>query len=282
MRKNIISAAAGCAAIALLVFSPRAALALGPVYCTNCSTIVEQAVMAGKQLEQLAQEIQTAQNTLNFYMNAVQNTANLPFTVFNDITGTVSQITSIGQRAQMLINQTGTMISNLGTGSAYPVATITDLQNQLATEQIAVSNAMTQAGNALNTLSGQLPANASNFAALHSQALGSSGREQSLQTLAGVAATQGQVATQRQATSIAVEQAMLTAQTAQFDRNAANDALNKQDLANAVAADCAALASTGGSFWGCSASGAAPAATPAAAPATTTVAATTASTVATQ
>jgi type IV secretion system protein TrbJ len=281
MRRAIISAVAGSAATALLVFSLRPALALGPVYCTNCSTIVEQAVMAGKQLEQLAQEIQTAQNTLNFYMNAVQNTANLPFTVFNDITGTVSQITSIGQRAQMLINQTGTMIDNLGTGSAYPVATITDLQNQLATEQIAVSNAMTQAGNALNTLSGQLPANASNFSALHSQALGASDRQQSLQTLAGVAAAQGQVATQRQATSIAVEQAMLTAQTAQIDRNAANDALNKQDLANAVAADCAALALTGGSFWGCSA-GAAPAATPAAAPATTTVAATTTSTVAMQ
>ena len=277
MRRTIISAAAGCAAIALLVFSPRGALALGPVYCTNCSTIVEQAVMAGKQLEQLAQEIQTAQNTLNFYMNAVQNTANLPFTVFNDITGTVGQITSIGQRARMLINQTGTMISNLGTGSAYPVATITDLQNQLATEQIAVSNAMTQAGNALDTLSRQLPASASNFAALQSQALAASGRQQSLQTLAGVAAAQGQVATQRQATSIAVEQGLLTAQTAMIDRKAANDALNKQDLANAVAADCAALASTGGSFWGCSGGGAAPAAS-----ATTTVAATTAITVATQ
>ncbi|MGH7090846.1 MAG: hypothetical protein ACREFQ_18270, partial [Stellaceae bacterium] len=86
----------------------------------------------------------------------------------------------------------------------------------------------------------------------HAQALGTSGRQQSLQTLAGIAASQGQVQTQAQTTSIAVQQALLTTQMAMIDRAAANDALNKSDLNNALAADCAALASTGGSFWGCS------------------------------
>lgn len=282
MRKVAISAFAGVAISALLVFSARPAYAVGPVYCTNCSTVIEQAVMAGKQLEQLAQEIQTAENTLNTYENAVFNTANLPSTVFSDITGTVTQITSIGQRAQMLINQTGAMINNLGTGAGYPIGTITDLQNQLAAEQIAVSNAMTQAGNALNMLSGQLPGASSNFAALHTQALGTSGRQQTLQTLAGVLAAKGQVSTQRQATSIAVEQGLLTAQTAVIDRNAANDALNKQDIVNALQADCAALSAVGGT---CSTgTGITPATAPAASPAAppTTVATSTTTTVATQ
>lgn len=263
MKKVVVSALVGVAAAALLAFSPAPAYAID-VECLNCSTIVEQAVMAGKQLEQLAQEIQTAQNTLNTYINAVQNTENLPVTVFNDITGTVNQIASIGQQSQMLINQTKTMIDNLGTGAGYPVATINDLQTQLASEQIAVSNAMRQAGAALNTLNGQLPSNSSNFSALHSQALGASGRQQSLQTLAGAVAALGQVQTQAQSTAVSVQQGLLTAQTAMIDRNAANDALNKQDLVNDVQADCAALASTGGSFWGCGGGAATPTTTAAA------------------
>jgi P-type conjugative transfer protein TrbJ len=247
--RKIVAVAAGVAVCALL-HAPQARAQA--VTCLNCSTLVEQAVMAGKQIEQLAQEIQVAENTLNTFMYAVQNTVNLPFTAFNDITGTVNQIASIGQRSQMLIDQTKMMIDNLGTGAGYPVGTIADLQNQLAAEQIAVSNAMRQAGLALNTLSGQLPANSANFAALHAQALGTSGRQQSLQTLAGIAASQGQVQTQAQTTGVAVQQALLTTQAAMIDRAAANDALNKSDLANALAADCAALAATGGSFWGCS------------------------------
>lgn len=260
MRKIVVSAVVGVAAAALLVFSPLPAHAID-VECLNCSTVVEQAIMAGKQLEQLAQEIQTAENTLNTYVNAVQNTVNLPVSVFNDITGTVNQIASIGQRSQMLINQTKTMIDNLGTGAGYPVATITDLQNELASDQIAVSDAMKTAGNALDFLNGQLPTNAANFAALHSQALGASGRQQSIQTLAGVAAAQGQVSTQRQAAGIAVQQALLTTQMEMVDRGAANAALNTNDLNNDVQADCAALAATGGSFWGCGGGTATPAAT---------------------
>jgi type IV secretion system protein TrbJ len=245
MKKYLL---AGVTAVALATAS-LAGHAAGPVFCTNCSTVTEQLLQFARQLEQLQQEIQTAENTLNFYMNAVQNTVSLPSTVYRDLTNDVNQITSIATRANMLAGQTGQMLSNLGASGGYPFGTaVTNWHTQITTESNAISEALTTAANVLNLQPQQLANDAATLAALQSQALSSTGRQQALQTLAGVTATIGQSIQKSQSTLATALQGMMTYETAQRDQQAMFQAVNDQDLETTLTNECAAISSLGGTL----------------------------------
>ena len=107
---------AGIAIIALAM----PAHAQQSVFCVNCSTLSQELISYGKQLEQLANEINIATNTLNTYTTLIRNTVSLPQNIFRDITGTVNQLGSIGKQASLLSSNTGDMLSKLGGGS-YPL-----------------------------------------------------------------------------------------------------------------------------------------------------------------
>ena len=124
--------------------------------CTNCSTIGQQLLDYARQLSQLQQEIQTAQNTLNFYINAVQNTLALPGTVYRDLTGDINQITSIANTANMLVGQTGQMLTNLSSTSGYPLGGITNWHQELSNESAAIAQALKAAAGVLNLQPTQL------------------------------------------------------------------------------------------------------------------------------
>lgn len=221
------------------------------VLCVNCSTIAQQLLGYARQLYQLQQEIQTAQNTLQFYLNAVQNTANLPGTVYRDITSDVQQIESIANSANMLSGNTGIMLGNLGSVTGYPLAATQNWQQRLIAENNTIARAMTAAANVLQQQQAALQTNAATLNSLQSQALGTNGRQATLQTLAGIEATIGQQIQSQQGTLAAAVQAMMTYQTARADRQAITDAAEQQDLQRAQQATCQALAAGGGSSNAC-------------------------------
>lgn len=215
------------------------------VICVNCSTVAQQLLNYARQLEQLQQEIQTATNTLNFYTNALQNTASLPNTVYRDITSDIQRIEGIAQQASMLGGQTGTMLGNLSAPGGYPIANANTYAAQIAMESQAVANAMRQAANILNLQPNQLQNSGATLAALESQATNSNSRNAILQTLAGTTAATGQLVATQQGALTAAMQAMLTYDTAKADREAYTVALTTAQERAGIQAACTADAATG-------------------------------------
>lgn len=240
MRKLVL----GAAAAAALLAAP-AAKADMPAVCTNCSTIAQQLLNYARQLEQLQQEIQTAQNTLNFYTNAVQNTASLPSTVYRDITGDIARIEGIANTASMLGGQTGITIGNLAVPGGYPIGNYSNFTTQLLAEDNAIANAMTQMANVLNLQPSQLQNDFPTLSALQSQAMATTGRQQALQSLAGITATVGQQIGKQQGTLTAAFQAIATYDTAQADRQAVLDAAARQAARREISASCQVMAQSG-------------------------------------
>lgn len=221
------------------------------VVCVNCSTIAQQLLGYARQLYQLQQEIQTTQNTLNFYLNAVQNTANLPGTVYRDITSDVQRIEGIANTANMLSGNSGIILGNLASAAGYPLASVQNWQQQIITENNTISGAMAAAANVLQQQQTALQTNAATLNSLQSQALGTGGRQATLQTLAGIEATVGQQIQSQQGTLSAAVQAIMTYQTARTDRQALIDAANANDINMGLQAACQTVAASGGTSTAC-------------------------------
>lgn len=251
-RKRLL---AGVAAAALLAAGDpgfvREADAQMAVTCVNCSTIAQQLLGYVRQLYQLQQEIQTAQNTLNFYLNAVQNTVGLPANLYRDITSDIARIQGVAQQASMLGGFTGTMLTNIGTPGGYPMVGANTYLVQVEQETAAVANAMQQVGNLLNLQPSQLQNSSATLAALQAQASSSNSRNAILQALAGTTATTGQLIGTQLSTLSALMQAQLTAKTAETDREAYRAAYTALEEQAALQADCTAAASVGASPPAC-------------------------------
>jgi len=212
------------AAIALGAGHSRPALAIGADYCTNCSTIVEQLLMAGKQLEQLQQEIQTAQNTLNFYLTLVKDTASLPNSVYADIQADINNIQNLANGASVIGGQTLPMVNNLSSASGYPLGNISSYFQQLVNEDQAIANAMKTAGTVLQQQQSQTTSQASAITAAQSQSQGAGGFTQAIQAGNTIAASAAQQNAGLQTSLSTAMQALLTKDTANADRRAMQDA----------------------------------------------------------
>jgi len=221
---------------ALLAAEP--AHAQQAVFCTNCSTLTQELAGYARQLLQLQQEITTARQ-------AVTNTLALPSTVYRDMTGQVQQIGSIAEQANMLNGNTRVMLNRLASATGYPTGSLAQWQNQLITQDNTISRAMRAAAEILEQQQTSLKTNATTLAELHNQALGTGGRQATLQTLAGIEATIGQQIQSQQATLSGALQAMLTHQTAQADRDAYVRRLTTAQEKAGIQAACGAAAATG-------------------------------------
>lgn len=216
------------AAVLATAFVAAAALrpaAAQTVICANCSTFAEQLLQYGKQLEQLVQEINTTQNTLNTFINLTQNSLSLPSTVYRDATADINRITSIANNASLLSGNVGSFLNNLGSASGYPISVAADFQQQIINEQNAIARGITALGNTLALQPSQLQNYSATLAALQTQALNSGGWQQTQQTLSGLVAATGQGMQMLQGQLTAAMQAVLTYDTSRADRQALGDAL---------------------------------------------------------
>lgn len=221
---------AGIAIIALAM----PAHAQQSVFCVNCSTLSQELISYGKQLEQLANEINIATNTLNTYTTLIRNTVSLPQNIFRDITGTVNQLGSIGKQASLLSSNTGDMLSKLGGGS-YPLL---DMQQRLAYESRAIANALKTAGQVLDSQPDVIQQQSSQLSAAQAQSAGADGIKAAIQAGNTIAATASQsLQTQQHATQVLL-QALATQIAADADRRAASVALTTAQMKAGQTAAC--------------------------------------------
>jgi P-type conjugative transfer protein TrbJ len=200
--------------VALSVAAPRPAKA---IFCENCSTIWEQLIEAATQVEQLAAEVQTQINTLNAYINLVQNTVSIPQVLYRDIRGHIDQITDLAKRATMNGGYTGTMLSNLASGT-YPIQGAATYATLIAEQSKAVALALKNAGTVIDRQDDQLRDSASTLTSIHNQATSLDSRNGILQSLAGTTAATGQLVVTQQAAVGSAMQALMTDATARADR----------------------------------------------------------------
>lgn len=242
---------------AVCVISPIAsANAQTTTYCVNCDTLQQGVLSYVRQAQQLVQELQTAQNTLNFYLNSVKNLERLPTSVYRDVTGDIVNIQRLITQATMLQGFAKQMLTNLGTPTGYPDSQqAVGWENLLAKENNAVSLAMTQAAQTISDQGPQLTDDAANLARLQNEAMGDDGQQKSLETIAGITATSASMTQKSQQTTTATQQAALTYYTAQADRQALFDAANHAQLVGVGEGACRALAQTGYTTDACTANG---------------------------
>jgi type IV secretion system protein TrbJ len=220
--------AAGLAA-ALAAGGPRSANSL-IVYCSNCSTETTQLLSWAKQLDQYVAQLQQVQAEISTLTNAIQNTVSLPQSLFNNISSTINSLTNISSGASLLSGNTGQFLTNLSNRTGYPLQNVANITQQLTAETNATANAIQAFGRMLNLQPGQLQSSSATLAALQSQAMNATGRQQVLQSLAGITAITGQQLQSSQALMTAALQAQLTVATSDADRRALQDAALQQML----------------------------------------------------
>jgi P-type conjugative transfer protein TrbJ len=217
---------AGTAAAALCFSAP--AWAIGPVYCINCNTLAQGLLSYGKQLVQLQQEIATAQNTLNFYLELIQDTISLPFSVYNDAQGTINQMQSLGNTASLTSGTPALMLGNLSNAAGYPLAAVSNMNQQFINEDVALAAAINAAGGVINRQPSLFSTQSAAITAAVAQSNGASGETQAIQAGNEIAAADAQQTATTQAALTYAAQAQLTNTTVNAERQAIYEAAQQQ------------------------------------------------------
>lgn len=113
IRKGILSAAVAAAIpLAAILGTTTAVLYPTPaaaIFCSNCSTNVQQALQYVKDIETALNTAQQLQTQINQYEQMVKQGMQLPDSVFDSVSGTLNgikdvynQTTTLGRRAEML------------------------------------------------------------------------------------------------------------------------------------------------------------------------------------
>ncbi len=239
---------ASTAAVAIVLGAAQSDAQLfggGVVFCSNCSTEVQEVLGYIRQAEQLVHEINTDTNTLNTYVTELENTLNRPSSVFRDVTGDVRRIMNLAKQASMLSGFANRMIQNLNSPTGYPDALVGDWQQRLIDQNNSLGNALQQAALVVDRHQQELTDDSSTMESLQTEAMGSDGRQQTLQTIAGTNAAIGQVVQKQAGTTVTGMQAQLTYYTAQHDRQALFDKWDQLMHKGAIQGDCLALQQNG-------------------------------------
>ncbi|MBV8893309.1 MAG: hypothetical protein JO266_15280 [Acidobacteria bacterium] len=209
--------------VAIVALHGAPATAQQAVTCVNCSTLVQQLLDYARQLDQLVQETTTAEQE-------ILNTLRLPGTVYRDLTGDIAQLTGITSQANMLVGFSGQMLTNLSSDHGYPLGNISNWHQQISDESSGIALGLKTAATSINALTTALTNDAATLSQLQSQALVGSGRQQSLQTLAGLSASMAQSMQKLSQVMVTAAQGQMTYQTGQQDYNYMVRTVSDHDL----------------------------------------------------
>jgi len=209
--------------------------------CPTCSQAWQTAVEIGKQAEEIAEVVQTKLNTFYTFQNMVSMAERLPQTVYQTVTGPVRMITGMG--SQMRYGG-GFSVPSL----MAPVTSVTSYVGLLDQQTRQIGYSFEQLKSIFSTHDDQMQSSVKNLEDLEGQARGLDGRNQILQTMAGIEAVKGQSDIAYQATQSAVSQAMLQTMAAQQQRESYVVALTDKHETAGIQSMCAAAAQTGLNF----------------------------------
>lgn len=234
-------------AVIALCGSPAYAQTLCTTATGPCASYPQQLLDYARQYLQLQQEITTA-------LQEVQNTLALPGTVYRDLTGDIAQLTALTNQANMLAGNSLNMITALSSVGGYAPFTGPGMfHQQFSNENVAVSLALKTAAQSITQQNTQLQADATTLSALQTQALGTTGRQATQQTLAGLSASTAQSMQKLAQVMITAAQGQMTYQLAERDQEALINTTNDHDLEQGWLAACAMVAEAGGTSNQCTA-----------------------------
>ena len=205
-----------------------------------------------EQLVQAAYELQTMTTEISNLKNQIENTLQLPGTVYRDLTGDIAQLTSLTNQANMLAGNAGNMITALSSVGGYGGFTGPGMfHSQFTYESNTVSNALKTAAQAISAQNASLQQDAATLSALNDQALNGSGRQQSLQTIAGLVAQMAQSTQKLAQVMTTAAQGQMTYQLARQDQDGLLNMSSDRDLETAWVNACAMVAQAGGTSTAC-------------------------------
>lgn len=196
------------------------------VHCVNCSTLWNQALQYGRQLQQLQTEIASRATQLQQYANMVQNTVALPMQVWSNAQGDIMQVRSLSNAASMLSGNTGGILSRLQAASAYAnqAAALGNVAGQLTTWQQTIGNNVSTLGRTLGLQQSQQQNAAALLAQLQAHSQSAQGQMQALQAGNELASANAAQLMQIQATLSATGQMIASNDAVTADRRASEDA----------------------------------------------------------
>jgi len=224
MRRRALALGTALLSVAVLDGSSLA-LAQEAVVCTNCSTeassltsLAKQALQYGKQLQQLATELQ-------MYETMVTNTVDLPMQVWGTVQSDIMQVQSLANMSSLLSGNAGSLISRLQSANGYvnQATSLANVGGQFTTWQQTIGNNLSSMGKMLGLQRSQEADNAAMLQALQQHSQSAVGQMQAIQAGNELAsATVGQLQ-QMEATLTATAQMQATQIGVDADRRAAQD-----------------------------------------------------------
>jgi P-type conjugative transfer protein TrbJ len=226
------------AAIVALIASTEVKAQIA-TFCVNCTTPAWQLPQwlqnFANQTQMIQQQIMMVEYQIHFWESLVQNTIDLPFRIFNDITGEINALQGIVQQAELIGQHTKFMIDHLGAPSGFG-GNLNDIPAALAQENNALANAMTIMGMAVRNSQNMQVFYSGQIKTLQAQA--PSGMTQAVQIGNQIQATQAQQqAVYMNAQTVAM-QTLATAELRKADRETLLDARALQDQRHAITEEC--------------------------------------------
>jgi P-type conjugative transfer protein TrbJ len=212
--------------LAVLAAAPLPAQSQLAVTCVNCSTIWNQLLEYGKQVQQLATLLQSYQTQLQQYANMVTNTLALPQQLWGQVQSDIMQVRNLSNAASLLSGNAGSIVTRLQSASAYAnqAASLGNIAGQLTTWQQTIGNSVSTLGKTLGLQQNQQGSDAALLASLEQHSQSAQGQMQAMQAgneLAHATAVQLQ---QIQATLAVTAQMRATEMAVDADRRASQDA----------------------------------------------------------
>lgn len=214
-------------AIALALASgARRAEAMGPVYCTNCSSITTQLIQNARQAQSYLTQLQQYSMQLRQYANMVTNTVSLPQQLWANAQGDIMQVRNLANGASLLSGNSASLIDRLQNATGYvdQVSSLGNIFGELQSDRATIGNSIGTLGRTLGLQQSQEMSNAALLAALQRQSESAGGQMQAIQAgneLAGV--TNAQLL-QIQSTLSSTAQMEATHIAVRSDRRASEDA----------------------------------------------------------
>ena len=206
------------------------------VYCSNCSTVWDQAMAYAKQVQQTVTQLQSYVTQTQQYLNQIENTIALPMQVWGTVQGDMYQVQSLSNVGSLFSGNSGSILTRLNSLnglSSYGsmVSSMpTNMGNQFSMWRETVGNNLTTTGKVLGLQQTQETSDANMLSTIQSHSQGAVGQVQAIQAGNELASANGKELHQINQTVIAQTQMQADQMAVDADRQSAEDAAMAQFL----------------------------------------------------
>jgi P-type conjugative transfer protein TrbJ len=220
--------------------SPAHAQFGGAVYCTNCSTSLQQVTQLAHEVTSLTNQTTSLANQALSLKYQAQNLARMPENTFNNFNGDTGALNNILNSGNLLNGQVNGVLSRIQSGS-YPTGNYNALMAQLQQARTQQAANVQNLQQLVQTQRDEVQTDSGAITAIQGAAQQTQGTQQALNVSNEFAANENAELLKINQTQLAIAQSMATQNTLANDRQASMDA-----QAQAMLHDPATVSTTDG------------------------------------